>query len=651
MRTVATRSMERPMPLRMAPRLTSFLIALTMSSTAWGQAASTSTRTLEAFVDGVAEAHLRTHRIPGIAISVVHNGEVLFAKGYGYADLERRKPVEGDRTLFRLGSVSKTFIWTAAMMLHDRGLLDLDQDVQTYLAKIRLPNAFDAPVTMNHLMAHRAGFEDTFAVFTYADTSSVTRNDALIADMPARVFPPGARTSYSNWGSALAAQIVEDTAGIPFEAFVTQNILRPLAMDATALKGPRRMPADLRDRLALGYRGQASPAERLAYMQIGPYAPAGAMSATADDMARWMLVHLGRGRWGDVQLMSAQTHRRMWRRRFVDRPAASDVAHGFMTQFHRGLPMYGHGGATSAFYAYMQMIPDLDLGVFVAMNTTTDASLLNDLPRLVVDRVLAARPTHTATVPSFQATRDDDYAGTYLSNRRSFTRFEKLFALGEISLVTTSTGVTIIAAVGDMPQRYAPVAPDTFENRHGGRIFFGRNADDQITYLVGPMGVHSFEKLGPIDHPQTLGIVAAIVLVLSLFMGLGAWRRFGHSAKPTWVGHTLNVCAIAAAAACLGGAASLIMLIITMSTATANDLLEYPPPIIHVLRGFAMAAFVLGGFMLFGVIPRVGSVGMDRLEEGLLHPLCAGAGCPDVPHRSMEHHLHCHDFVTQTYRR
>ncbi|WP_269848514.1 serine hydrolase domain-containing protein [Methanosarcina horonobensis] len=115
---------------------------------------------LEVFMDGAVNTQLKAHHIPGATVAVVKDGQVIFAKGYGYADIDERKQVAGNQTLFRVGSVSKLFIWTAVMQLAEQGKLDLDADVNIYLKDFQIPSTYSRPITLKNLMSHTSGFED-----------------------------------------------------------------------------------------------------------------------------------------------------------------------------------------------------------------------------------------------------------------------------------------------------------------------------------------------------------------------------------------------------------------------------------------------------------------------------------------------------------
>ena len=124
-----------------------------------GAAPALTAEDVEAYLDGMIPLQIRRNDIAGAVVSVVKDGQVLFTKGYGFSDVKKRTPVTTDATLFRIGSISKTFTWTAVMQLVAQGKLDLDKDINTYL-DFTIPATFGKPVTMGHVLTHTAGFEE-----------------------------------------------------------------------------------------------------------------------------------------------------------------------------------------------------------------------------------------------------------------------------------------------------------------------------------------------------------------------------------------------------------------------------------------------------------------------------------------------------------
>lgn len=480
------------------------------------------------------------------------------------------------------------------MMLVERGELDLDTDVNQYLDDVRIPQTFEEPVTLNHLMTHRAGFEDTFAVFTHADADGTSISDGLNRDTPARVFAPGARTSHSNWGSTLAAKIVADVSGVPYERFLHEEILTPLGMTETTIEAPAVMSPNLLERLAVGYELKVGTHEPAELSQIGPHAPAGGIASTTADMARWMLVHLGRGQLDETRLMSRETHEMMWTRAFPDRPSGADLAHGFFTKPYYGYVTYSHGGATAAFYTYMLLVPELDLGVFVSQNDTEDRGLCAELPDLIVQRLAAADrgPGKTTTDESLAGTAAE-YAGSFLHNRRSFTRFEKLFATGAVA--AGDDGSLIVRSQGESV-RYEPFAgvDDIFQDQFGNRIVFGRDEAGRVGYYTDAWGVDSLERIGARDSPNSIILVIGLVVLFSVTNWLGVlWRR-GVPPRQTSTGKLLGVadCAVTIVFLALVGTA--IWAVTVLSSATAADFVHYPPTAVTVFRVIAFVFLFIG---------------------------------------------------------
>jgi len=212
---------------------------------------------VETFLDGVVLIQLERENVAGITVAVVKDGKLLFAKGYGYSDREKKTPVSPETTLFRPGSISKLFTWTSVMQLQEQGKLDLDKDVNEYL-DFKIPEAFGKPITLKNIMTHTAGFEEQVKDLFSADTKSPNLGEYLKTHIPARIFPPGTVPAYSNYATALAGHIVERVSGQPFEQYVAEHIFKPLGMTHSSFDQP--LPPELVDSMSRGYRVASGPA-------------------------------------------------------------------------------------------------------------------------------------------------------------------------------------------------------------------------------------------------------------------------------------------------------------------------------------------------------------------------------------------------------
>ncbi|MFY9558018.1 MAG: serine hydrolase domain-containing protein [Blastocatellia bacterium] len=207
---------------------------------------------LATFFDGLIPVLLRKDDIAGAVIAVVKDGQVLFANGYGYADVEAKRPVSANSTLFRPASISKLFTCTVVMQLVEQGKLDLDVDINRYL-DFEISATYPQPITLRNLLTHTGGFQETIRHHTVPDGGRIQPlNEYLPEHLPPRIFAPGGTPSYSNYGNALAGYIVERVSGQPFEEYVDEHIFRPLGMQHSTYVQP--LPDSLKPLMSNGYR-------------------------------------------------------------------------------------------------------------------------------------------------------------------------------------------------------------------------------------------------------------------------------------------------------------------------------------------------------------------------------------------------------------
>ncbi|HKK30646.1 MAG TPA: serine hydrolase domain-containing protein, partial [Alphaproteobacteria bacterium] len=334
--------------------------------------------TLAARLDSLADMFMTTQQVPG-AIAAIVSGEEVILRGYGVADIEAGTVVRPDDTRFEIGSITKLFTWVAVMMLVEESRLDLRADVSQYLQDVALPGA--EPLTMVHLMSHRGGFEESYAIFDSA-IAALPRAEALTAAAPEQVFERAEVTSYSNWGAALAGHVVEEVSGKTWEVFVQSRILDPLGMQDTTVAERLRRPDQ--PPLSQSYRVQDGVAHPAFRIDIGAFAPAGSIASTANDMARFLRFLMGDGTLDGVRVLEPETMERMRTRLFDDRPQSADIAHGLQSRPRFGTMVYGHGGGVNEFLSNLVFIPEINAGIFVSQNGGTGAGLPFLAPRLIL---------------------------------------------------------------------------------------------------------------------------------------------------------------------------------------------------------------------------------------------------------------------------
>lgn len=324
---------------------------------------------LEAFLDAFFTSQMKELHIPGAVFILVKDGEVFFAKGYGYANLEKRTPVIPDKTIFRVGSVSKLFTATAVMQLYERKQLNLEDDVNKYLKLFQLEDKYPQPVTFANLLTHTAGFDEHFIGQHAKRISQVMPLGQYLATrMPPRTMPPGQVISYNDHAMSLAGYLVEEISEIPFAQHIDENIFQPLGMNRSSFQQPPPIP--LLPDIAVGYRCKAGTYLLYPYDYLNTTPIAGAIS-TATDIARFMMAHLQLGRYGDSRILDESTAREMHRQHFTHHPRLRGRAYGFSEWFENGGRAIFHDGGMPGFNCRLFLLPDQNLGFFVACNSNT----------------------------------------------------------------------------------------------------------------------------------------------------------------------------------------------------------------------------------------------------------------------------------------
>jgi CubicO group peptidase (beta-lactamase class C family) len=451
---------------------------------------------VEAFFDIAFDVQRQQYPLVGATVSVVHDGRILFQRGYGWADLERRVPVDPDRSLFRIGSVSKTFIWTALMQLVEQGLVDLDAPVERYI-DFDIPDTFEEPVRVWHLMTHTAGFEESYLGFGALDADHVMPlGEALEALMPARVWKPGRFAAYSNYGSALAGYVVERVSGVSWSEYVETTILEPLDLRSTSVR--TRLSDDHQARHARGYVFHAGEFIPTPYAYIN-LEPAGSISSTAADMGRFMLAHLGGGAVDGVRILGENTTRRMHSPLFDPYPELPPLLHGFYRSDRNGRTIFGHGGDVNQFHSNMALLPDEDVGVFVSYNSDPGAMARANVVSAFIDHFFPVE--YLPAIPDPADVEAEDYLGEYVSLRNNFTSFQALrtlFAGGALGLVAEGASLRM-----DGGGPLVPIAPDRFTGPYGGgTLVFERDETGQVTHLFAGTPLGSLKRVTGLAAPS-----------------------------------------------------------------------------------------------------------------------------------------------------
>lgn len=539
---------------------------------------------VEAFLDGLIDAQREAYHLPGATVAVVQDGQLLLAKGYGYADLAARTPVVADQTLFRPGSISKLLIWTAVMQLVEAGQLDLDADVNTYLTAFKIPSTYPEPITLAHLLTHTPGFEERGeGLFLRSVDEKLPLADYLQRYMPARVRPPGTLTAYSNYGTTLAGYMIEQVTGMPYEQYIEEKILQPLQMTRSTFRQP--LPPALAPDMAVGYLysgGQYQPRD----FEVVQASPAGALSATATDMANFMIAHLQNGRFGDTHILQEATARTMHEQLFTNDPRVSGFAHGFIEATLNGQTLLWHAGDTIFFHSTLVLLPEHNLGFFVSYNGATGSLAYMSTMRAVMDHYFPAPVTAPPAPIADAAAQAQRVAGSYVAARSNQSGVEKVANLFQLLNVQPLANGELLVSMGTPAQltmRYVATDPlvyvpvDVLPSLFG-NLVFRANAQGQVThlfqqnnpttaYLKAPWyaaGSFNFSLLG----------FCLLLFVVTVIGGLVAlWLRWRYHETRTWGAQ------LAAWSAGLLSLLSVTFLVIFVSTVSNIENIAFGMPV------------------------------------------------------------------------
>jgi len=529
------------------------------------------------------------NKVPGTVVSVVSGDQIAFSKGYGLSNVEDKVPFDSDRSLVRIASISKLFTFSAVMQQVQAGRLDLNADVNRYLTAFKIPATYPQPITVRDLMDHTTGFEDRI-IGTGARTAGdvIPLEQELARTMPARIRPPGQISAYSNYGAALAGYLVSKVSGQPYDQYVEQNLFGPLAMTHSTATEP--VPASLATNQARSYNSDETPMRRVPF-EFDQWAPDGSISATANDMAHFMIAHLNDGKYGDASILSPATTAQMHQVSFAADARLAGYAHGFMARNLNGHQVLEHDGSWEAFESVLITIPGCHLGLFMSANSTGGVDALTPVIPAFLRRFAPAPstpdpvPTPAATAPF---TPSEPTAGFYEPTRHNETGLEKVLnLLGPSRMVIDPDGTL------------------HFRNKvwttGGDGLYQPADGSDHLVFLRGPDGQRYVATDGPdlqlMPTVETLpfnlyvvgaGAVIAISALIVLLIGL--IRRLVRRPGPATGRWRL-------ARALAGGAAILsVLFLVTLFTVLAtraSGFLFSVPVGFRLLLGLPFVALVM----------------------------------------------------------
>jgi CubicO group peptidase (beta-lactamase class C family) len=564
---------------------------------------------VDAWLDGYLPYALATGDLAGAVVAVVKDGAVLTERGYGYANVEKKTPVDPKLTLFRPGSVSKLVTWTAVMQQVEQGKLDLDADVNKYLeSDFQIAARDGKPVTLRNIMTHTAGFEEQVKNIITEDPTQPGFVDLLKRWTPTRVFDPGTTPAYSNYATSVAGYIVQRVSGESFDDYVDKHIFAPLEMTHSTFRQP--LPKELEPLAATGYVLASGDAKK--FEIVGP-APAGALSSPAEDMAHFMIAHLQNGEYHGKRILKEETAKLMHDTALTLLPPLNRMELGFFETNINGREVIAHLGDTQNFHTSLHLFLNENAGFYVSFNSAGKEGAAHHL-RLALfadfaDRYFPGPPRSSARVDEATARQHAQMlAGNWVGSRGSQTTF--LSAIGLIGQTKVTVGpkgelvVPDLKGLNGQPIKWVETTPFVWQDPNGHDRLAAKVVDGKVERwsfdLVAPFDVYlrpGAARDGAWLVPSLSASLAILVLTL-VFWPVNAIVRRRYRARLDLPAPALRAYRAGKLGALLTLAAfgAWSMSIVSMfgdlnKTTAAFD------PVLRFCQVFGFVAFI-GGFLL-----------------------------------------------------
>jgi CubicO group peptidase (beta-lactamase class C family)/uncharacterized Tic20 family protein len=561
---------------------------------------------VDAWLDGFMPYALAEADIAGAVVVVVRDGQIVTQKGYGYADVEKRTPVDPARTLFRPGSVSKLFTWTAVMQQVEQGRIDLDADINQYL-DFKIPPYDGKPVTMRQLMTHTAGFEEQIKTLIENVPATVPPYDVLLKRwVPERIFAPGTTPAYSNYGTSLAGYVVERVSGEKFDDYLDRHIFAPLGMANSTFRQP--LPPRMRPFMATGY-GKAS-GKVVPFELVGP-APAGSLSSTGTDMARFMIAHLNQGQ----GILRPETARLMHKSAMTFIPPLDRMRLGFFETNINGHEVIAHLGDTGAFHSSLHLWLNEGTGLYLSLSSGGENGASNGVRIGLFERFAdryfpGPAQRETQGVPEAIAIEHAQMlAGNWIPSRRAETTFLSITQLlGQLSVGVGEKGRLVTPpdfGLTGYPAHWVEVSPYVWHDRNSHQRLaavvengevkrFSLSILSAFTVFERP----PFYKNAAIVMPLLMAALAILLLTVLLWPVRWRVRRFHGGALPltgrALLGYRLSRISALLILLVLAGWATLV----SMMFADLSNLAGAFDPMLLVMQALTFIVF-FGGLAVF----------------------------------------------------
>lgn len=433
----------------------------------------------------------------GAVLSIVKDGTIQLCKGYGFADEYLGFAADGEKTAFRIGSVSKTFVAVAALILEENGMLNMDSDVSIYLDS-DFPK-LSYPVTMRQLLTHTAGFEDMVTGMAFYNVSETEPlNISVRKYMPEQIYEQGEIISYSNYGIALAAYVVECITGQDFAQFCEKEIFEPLNMNRTTFRFMHDIAYVSKAYLPNGNE------------TIEPYMnlyPEGSAVSTAENMAKYMSWLMSSE---DNRILSPKAKEELFKKQFAMSDEFEGIGYIWNRKSQNEKMYYDKKGETLNFYTRIALYSQDNTGIFLSFNTYVAEHEINAIMSKATALIYGEKQGYSVE----QAKSSIRIGGLYVNNWSNFTTPEKILRYivpGKmINIDAEKDGYYING------EKLTLVGNDLYSSNSGLLKF-----QEKENKLIISSAAISYVRVSLWQHKTVIGIVPVIFIIVTFIIFIG----------------------------------------------------------------------------------------------------------------------------------
>jgi CubicO group peptidase (beta-lactamase class C family) len=460
-------------------------------------------------ISRIVDEKQRSSHIPGVAVVVVKDGEIMVSKGFGYATPENKQPVDMNNTLFRVASVSKTLTITALLQLAEQNKVDLDADVNDYLDDFKIKNRFPKPLKVRYLLSHIDGFEEKTVRGNALAFSSIPPLKTLLKEQLKPLFTePGEIITYGNTGVAVASYLVENISGMPFEVYIEKNIFRLLGMTKSIMH--QNFTPDEEKSLATVFRyshDKYVPLDTAYTVTPGT----GGASLAPNEMAYYLIALLNKGMYNGNALLKPETVSMMLGRQFSIHPEMPGVTFGFFEQFSNGSRALFRDGSGFSITSRIALWPDQNAGMFVVTNKAS-SDLCIELTDCCFDYFCPGKEDMPVAPGTGKMPDAKGYEGEYQLIQYSRYAISKLLSrlfTGPLRVEAKTRDTITITPVTYDPfsemqgtTEWVQKSPGLFLSRDGRNRMFFREMKARMHLFSGLYYHSTYERITAFENPR-----------------------------------------------------------------------------------------------------------------------------------------------------